>query len=306
MNLKSIIKKGLLPLALAASIAIPPTSNIVYADELIAEENVVEENIVDVDVSGEDIVDETIFDDNAFKKDELEEEINEDEQEYEETIVESEVEVVETNTVDICSIIVGYTKEIEIYDGFIPTGETTTMPLYTTIELEYGSSLSSVDMNAMNSDVALILGNVSELKGEIKSGYIIKANIDLQGNVSIASVEAQSLKQDSTDVTVYKSIATREKIEKENVSAKDKKDSKEKDADKTDENTTDIDKTDVDKMADDVAPVNEEAESVEASDDFSTESFPVCDDKTDDNTTTDEDEPITDASSEEKSREEEE
>ncbi|SEA00012.1 hypothetical protein SAMN02910384_00587 [Pseudobutyrivibrio sp. ACV-2] len=309
MNLKSIIKKGLLPLALAATIALPSTSNIVYANELIAEENMVdgaifEANAVDGDV--EDESDGDSLEEDSLDKDSLTDGVSDD-QKFEKIIVESDVEVVETNTVEVCPINVDYTKEIEIYDGFIPTGETTTMSLYTTIELEYGASLSSIDMN---SDTALILDNVQELKGEITSGYTIKASIDLEGKVSISSVETQSLKQDSTDVTVYKSIATVEKIEKDVVS-NDKKDIENSDVVKDDKEKSDVDKltgnTDsTNEECIDEATSHDESSADEAilneTSDETNEECPANDDKT----TLDDDEFSMDVPTEEKFSEEEE
>ncbi len=254
MNIFSYIKKRFLPIILAASITMPISNTIVYAEESISSDNVaditectdsakeVSEEISDdvaEDVSENDSEttfenpsendSETVFKDVSENDSEATfEDLSENDSEaipddvtYEENIVESRIEVVKTNTIDICQINIDYTKDIEIYDGFIPTGEINTVPLNTTIQIETGKSLSAI---AVDSEVMDILSMIKELEGNITSGYSIKAKIDINGNISISSISKLGVEQDSTDVTVYELIGKIEKVEIEKVEAEKSED----------------------------------------------------------------------------------
>ena len=233
MNIFSYIKKGFLPIILAASITMPISNTIVYAEESISSDNMAEDvSENDSETTFENPSEngsETVFKDSSENGSETafenlsvnDSETIPDDVPYEENIVESRIEVVKTNTIDICQINIDYTKDIEIYDGFIPTGEINTVPLNTTIQIEAGKSLSTI---AVDSEVMDILSMIKELEGNITSGYSIKAKIDINGNISISSISKLGVEQDSTDVTVYELIGKIEKVEIEKVEAEKSED----------------------------------------------------------------------------------
>lgn len=200
----SFIKRAVLPIALATTILLPSSNHIVYADEN-------NEEIEKVSVE------ETISEEEVLEEDEV---LNEYCQEVDcdeaRSDLEMSKEVIEINTVDICKIQLNYTKEVEIYDGFLPTGEIKTLSLNSTIELEAGKSLSSCEYD---SETSAILKAADKLPDVIESGYVINAKIDLNGNVTISSIKRTEVEQDKTEVTVYEVL---EKVEKH----KDKKDIK--------------------------------------------------------------------------------
>lgn len=202
----SFIKRAVLPIALATTILLPSSNHIVYADEN-------NEEIEEVSVE------ETISEEEVLEEDEV---LNEDCEEATFDETESDVpmskEVIEINTVDICKIQLNYTKEVEIYDGFLPTGEIKTLSLNSTIELEAGKSLTSCEYD---SETSAILKAADKLPDVIESGYVINAKVDLNGNVTITSIKRTEVEQDKTEVTVYEVL---EKVEKH----KDKKDVKPK------------------------------------------------------------------------------
>ncbi len=197
----SFIKRAVLPIALATTILLPSSNHIVYADE---NDEVKEETSVEEVLSEEEVLEE----DEALN--EYCEETACDETESD---LAMSKEVIEINTVDICKIQLNYTKEVEIYDGFLPTGEIKTLSLNSTIELEAGKSLSSCEYD---SETSAIIKAADKLPDVIESGYVINAKIDLNGNVTISSIKRTEVEQDKTEVTVYEVL---EKVEKH----KDKK-----------------------------------------------------------------------------------
>ncbi|MBQ7148259.1 MAG: hypothetical protein IJR96_05865 [Pseudobutyrivibrio sp.] len=200
----SFIKRAVLPIALATTILLPSSNHIVYADEN-------NEEIEEVSVEETNSEEEVLEEDEALNEDSEDVECDEAWSD-----LEMSKEVIEINTVDICKIQLNYTKEVEIYDGFLPTGEIKTLSLNSTIELEAGKSLSSCEYD---SEASAILNATDKLPDVIESGYVINAKIDLNGNVTITSIKRTEVEQDKTEVTVYEVL---EKVEKH----KDKKDIK--------------------------------------------------------------------------------
>ena len=186
-----MIKNGFLPVVLTTTVMISFISNIVYAEEA--------NTTAETEISTEaEVTQDTTLDSS-------EEDI------YEETITEVAREITETNTIDICQIAIEYTKEVEIYDGFLPTGNSTTITLKSNIQVEAGAKLSDVELD---SETESILEKAHLLSSALDSSYTIKAAID-KDNVSVLSVTKTSIKHDSTDVTVYEVMEKHEKHKKE-------------------------------------------------------------------------------------------
>lgn len=117
-----------------------------------------------------------------------------------ETVTEEHTEV---NEIEICKITFKYTKELEIFDGFLPTGETESISLNNVVELEKGGSLSSLEFD---SDILAILDACDSLPDEINSSYSITAKIYADGSVSIASCTESAALSCETTVTVYETV----------------------------------------------------------------------------------------------------
>ena len=109
-------------------------------------------------------------------------------------------EITVTNTIDICKIQIDCIKVVEIYDGFMPTGDYKEIPFVNSIEIEKGSSLSSI---SLDSDTISIIESIKNFPDTIESSYFIKAKIDTDGVIKIISFSNKPVEHDSTDVTVH-------------------------------------------------------------------------------------------------------
>lgn len=239
MKILNVIKKGILPAVLTATIMIPQTNHIVYAKdaeeqdtyEVLSEESLCEDMDETKDIVSEISAGLQTFEnsknsdcsaclDNSddspaskstdeFKeaehdenKDSNEDQDISDEKDPDKELKDEEIDKqsIETTTIDICAITISYTKEVEIYDGFFPTGETEMISLKSIIEVSPGEKLSSLSLDSETED---ILKAVDCLKDTVKSGYEIKAEISLDGEISIIAVNKTTIAHDSTDVTLH-------------------------------------------------------------------------------------------------------
>lgn len=119
-------------------------------------------------------------------------------------------EITITNTIDICKIQIDCIKVVEIYDGFMPTGDYKEIPFVNSIEIEKGSSLSSI---SLDSDTISIIESINNFPDTIESSYFIKAKIDTDGDIKIISFSNKPVEHDSTDVTVHQVLHKEEVVE---------------------------------------------------------------------------------------------
>lgn len=140
-------------------------------------------------------------------------EIEEDLEEIDDTALEEiSREITVTNTIDICKIQIQCQKTVELYDGFMPTGEYKEIPLKNSIEIEKGASLSSV---SLDEETASIINAIEDFPDAINSSYFIKAHIDIDGKVNIISFTNKPVEHDSTNVAVRQILQKEKETSKE-------------------------------------------------------------------------------------------